>query len=205
MSDEKIQLYDMKDKFETIEIRFLGDEERKIMKSIRLNKPVGSYNASAELIYTRDISPAYYTQYKKAITEGGLYYNTELIIPQDEFDEMVLKAVRTKYPDAQMQSLDINTDACIERLKIMYDGYQKEQAVIYLTPDFSKINIQGLSSDYVLYQYRTYLDVLVPFHGFVPYFKNEGYFDNYDLKDAENVEKILNEALPTVKHLTDLW
>lgn len=107
----------MKDQFETIKIRFLGDNERKLLKSIRLSKSLGTYNASAELIYIRDITPNYFTQYKKVATEGGFINNTELIPPQDKFDEMVLRAVRTKYPNAQMQSLDINTDSCIERLK----------------------------------------------------------------------------------------
>lgn len=194
----------MKDQLETIRIRFLGDNERKILKSIRLNKSEGTYKASAELIYTRDITSSYYTQYEKETTEGGLFYNTVQVLPQDEFDEMVLKAVRTKYPDAQMQSLDINTDSCIERLKVMYGGYKKEQAVIYLTPDFSKINVLAISNDFEFYQFRVYLDVFVPINVFVPYFKNEGYFDNYDLKEAENVEKMLNEALPTVKHLDNI-
>lgn len=195
----------MKEQFETIRIRFLSDNERKIMKTIRLNKSEDSYNASAELIYTRDITQNYYTQYKKMTTEGGLFYNTEQVLPQDNFDEMVLKAVRTKYPNAQMQSLDINTDSCIKRLKVMYGGQQIERAVIYLTPDFSKINIQAVSNDYEFYQFRVYLDVFVPINGFVPYFKNEGYFNNYELKEVENVEKMLNEALPTVKHLDNIW
>lgn len=195
----------MNDKFETIKIRFLGDKERKVMKIIRLNKSTGSYTANAELIYIRDITPFYYTQYKKVTTEGGIFVDTEQIFPQDEFDKMVLKAVRTEYPNAKMQSLDINTDSSIERLKVLYGGHQIEQAVIYLTPDLSKVDIRSLSTEYELYQYRTYLDIMIPFDGFVPYFKNEGFFDNYDLKAADNVERMLNEALPTVKHLTDLW
>lgn len=195
----------MKDQFETKKIRFLDYNERKIMKSIRLNKSEGAYNASAELIYTRDITQSYYTQYKKVTEEGGLFYNIEQFFPQDEFDKMVLKAVRTKYPDAQMQSLDINIDSCLIRLKDIYAVQQIERAVIYLTPDFSKINIHAFPNNCEFYQFRVFLDVFVPINGFVPYFKNEGFFDNYDLKEVENVEKMLNKALPTVKHLVDIW
>lgn len=188
-----------------INIRLLGFEERKVLKSIRLNKQLGNRHVWAELLYTRDILPEYIPQYVKEETEGGLFYNTKTIFPQDDYDNMVLKAVQEKYPEAQMTSLDINTDSCIERLKKMYEGYHKEQAVVYLTPDFSQIDPSYVPVGTSFIQFRLYLDIFTPCAGFLDFFKNEGYFDNYNLEDAERIDKLLDEKLHTVHHLEELW
>lgn len=188
-----------------INIRFFGFEERKILKSINLNKQLGNSHIWAELLYTRDILPDYVPQYVKEETDGGLFYNTKTVFPRDDYDDMVLKAVQEKYPDAQMTSGDVNTDFYIERLKMMYEGYHKEQAVVYLTPDFSQINPSLVPVGTSFTQFRVYLDIFIPCAGFVDYFKNEGYFDNYNLADEEKINKMLDEKLPTVYHLEDLW
>ena len=188
-----------------INIRFLGFEERKVLKSIRLNKQLGNRNVWAELHYTRDILPDYVPQYVKEETEDGLFYNTKTNFPQDDFDDMILRAVREKYPEAQMTSLDVNTDSSIERLKKMYEGYHREQAVVYLTPDFSQIDPSFVPVGTSFTQFRVYLDIFTPCAGFLEYFKNEGYFDNYNLDDAERIDKLLEDKLPTVHHLEDLW
>lgn len=188
-----------------INIRFLGFEERKVLKSIRLNKQLGNRHVWAELHYTRDILPDYVPQYVKEETEDGLFYNTKTNFPQDDYDDMILCAVREKYPEAQMTSLDVNTDSCIERLKKMYEGYHKEQAVVYLTPDFSQIDPLFVPVETSFTQFRVYLDIFTPSAGFLEYFKNEGYFDNYNLDDAERIDKLLDDKLPTVHHLEDLW
>lgn len=188
-----------------INIRFLGFEERKVLKSIKLNKQLGSRHVWAELLYTRDILPDYVPQYVKEKTEGGLFYNTKEVFPQDEYDDMVLKAVQKKYPDAQMTSMDVNTDSCIERLKMIYEGYHKEQAVVYLTPDFSQINPCLVPVGTSFTQFRVYHDIFIPCAGFVDYFKNEGFFDNYNLDDAERIDKLLDDKFPSVHHFDELW
>ena len=188
-----------------ISIRFLGFEERKVLKSIKLNKQLGNRHVWAELLYTRDILPDYVPQYVKEKTEGGLFYNTKTVFPQDDYDDMVLKAVQEKYPEVQVTSLDVNTDSCIERLKMIYEGYHKEQAVVYLTPDFNQINPSLVPVGTSFTQFRVYLDLFIPCAVFVDCFKNEGYFDNYNLDDAERIDKLLDDTLPTVHHLDELW
>lgn len=175
------------------------------MKSIKLNKQLGNRHVWAELLYTRDILPDYVPQYVKEKTEGELFYNTKTVFPQDDYDDMVLKAVQKKYPDAQVTSLDVNTDSCIERLKMIYEGYHKEQAVVYLTPDFNPINPSLVPVGTSFTQFRVYLDLFIPCAVFVDCFKNEGYFDNYNLDDAERIDKLLDDRLPTVHHLDELW
>ena len=54
-------------------------------------------------------------------------------------------------------------------------------------------------------QFRVYFDIFTPCAGFLDYFKNEGYFDNYNLVDADRIDKLLDDKLPTVHHLEDLW
>ncbi len=188
-----------------ISIRFLGFEERKVLKSIKLNKQLGNRHVWAELLYTRDILPDYVPQYVKEKAEGGLFYNTKTVFPQDDYDDMVLKAVQEKYPDAQVTSLDVNTDSCIERLKMIYEGYHKEQAVVYLTPDFNQITPSLVPVGTSFTQFRVYLDLFIPCAVFVDCFKNEGYFDNYNLDDAERIDKLLDDTLPTIHHLDELW
>ena len=188
-----------------ISIRFLGFEERKVLKSIKLNMQLGNRHVWAELLYTRDILPDYVPQYVKEKTEGELFYNTKTVFPQDDYDDMVLKAVQKKYPDAQVTSLDVNTDSCIERLKMIYEGYHKEQAVVYLTPDFNQINPSLVPVGTRFTQFRVYLDLFIPCAVFVDCFRNEGYFDNYNLDDAERIDKLLDDKLPTVHHLYELW
>lgn len=193
------------DSINRINIRLLGFEERKVLKSIRLNKQLGNRNVWAELLYTRDILPEYIPQYVKEETEGGLFCNTKTIFPQDDYDDLILGAVREKYPEAQMTSLDVNTDSCIERLKKMYECYHKEQAVVYLTPDFSQIDPSYVPVGTSFIQFRLYLDIFTPCAGFLDFFKNEGYFDNYNLEDAERIDKLLDEKLHTAHHLEELW
>lgn len=188
-----------------INIRFLGFEERKVLKGIRLDKHLGDRHVWAELLYTRDILPDYVPQYVREETVEGIFYNTKTVFPQDEYDEMVLRAVQEKYPDAQMKNLDVNTDTCIERLRKMYEGYHKEQAVAYLTPDFSQIDPAYVPVGTSYTQFRIYLDLFTPCAGFLEFFRNEGYFSNYNLEDAEKIDKMLDEKLSTVHHLEDLW
>lgn len=188
-----------------IGIGFLGFKERKVLKCIKLNKQNDNCNIWAELLYTRDILPDYVPQYVKEETVNGMFYNTKTIFPQDDYDDMVLKAVQGKYPDAQMTSLDINTDSCIERLKKKYEYYYKEQAVVYLTPDSSQITPSFVPVGTSFTQFRIYIDIFIPCAGFLDYFRNEGYFDNYNLDDAERIDKLLDDKLPTVHHLADLW
>ena len=188
-----------------IEIRFLGFEERKVLKGIRLNKQVGDRHVWAELFYTRDILPDYVPQYVKEETTDGLFYNTKTVFPQDDYDDMVLMAVQEKYPDAQMTNLDVNTNSCIERLKKKYEGYHKEQAVIYLTPDLSQVDPSLVSVGTRFTQFRVYFDIFTPCGVLGDYFKNEGYFDNYNLTEEDKIGKMLDEKLPTVHHLEELW
>lgn len=188
-----------------ISIRLLDFEKRKVLKRIRLNKQLGDRHVWAELLYVRDILPGYVPQYIKEETGNGVFYNTKMVFPQDEYDDLVLSAVREKYPEAQMTSLDVNTDSCIERLKMMYEGYHKEQAVVYLTPDFSQIAPEFVPVGTSFTQFRIYIDIFTPCAEFLDYFKNEGYFDNYNLDDAEKLDKLLDDKLPTVHHLEDLW
>lgn len=193
------------DNINRINIRFLGFGERKVLKCIKLNKQMGNRHVWAELLYTRDILPDYVPQYVRKEAENGLFVNINTIFPQDDYDDMVLGAVREKYPEAQMTSLDVNTDSCIERLKKMYEGYHKEQAIVYMTPDFSQIDPSFVPVGTSFTQFRVYLDIFTPCAGFLDYFKNEGYFDNYNLVDAERIDKLLDDKLPTVHHLEDLW
>lgn len=188
-----------------INIRFLGFEERKVLKCIKLSKQQGARHVWAELLYTRDILPEYVPQYVKEKADNGVFFNVKTVFPQDDYDDMVLGAVREKYPEAQMTSLDVNTDSCIERLKKMYEGYHKELAVVYLTPDVSQIDPSFVTVGTSFTQFRVYLDIFTPCSGFLEYFKNEGYFENYDLADAGKIDKMLNDKLPTVHHLENLW
>lgn len=97
-----------------IHIRFLRTDERMVLKSIRLNKQIGSRLVWADLFYTRDIAPDYVPKYIREKTDTGIFFNTKTVFPQDAYDELVLKAVRTKYPDVEFSNLDVNIDSCIE-------------------------------------------------------------------------------------------
>lgn len=188
-----------------IEIRFLEYSERKVLKGIRLNKQIGDRHVWAELLYTRDILPNYVPQYVKEKTEGGLFFNSKIIFPQDDYDDMVLSAVKKEYPDAQMTCVDVNTDSCIERLRKMYEGYSKETAIVYLSPDLSHVDpfFVPIGSRYT--QFMEYFDIYTPCPIFLDYFKNEGYFFDYNLADAEKIDKMLEIKKPTVHHIEELW
>lgn len=194
----------MNDQIITKQIKLLDFNERKIMKAIRLNKSLGNINAWADLIYIRDITQEYNTRYEKVNVPGDLFHYSEPILPNDSFDNMVLNAVRTKYPDAIMTAMDINTDSCVERLKIMYAGFKEEQSIIYLTPDFGKIDLSTMPKGMVFNQFRVTLDIFVPIDAFLPYFRNEGYFDYYNLNETDNLENMLGNTLLTVRHLKDM-
>lgn len=190
---------------EKTQIKIFNNKERKILKCIRLNQSMGSFKAWAEIMYTRDITPDYYPQYKKTLTDLGLYSNTERILPQDAFDDLILKAVQTKYPDVEMKSQDIYSDSCAECQKLIYQSYHKEQATVYLNPDLSDIDPAFISSDTVFTRYQLDVDIYIPINTFVPYFRNEGYFDYYNLKDKEKLDSILEKSLPTLHHIEEMW
>lgn len=188
-----------------VNIRFLCHEERKVLKCIRLNKQLGDRHFWAELLYIRDILPDYVPQYVREDTDCRVSRDIKTVFPQDDYDDMVLKAVRKEYPDAQMTSLDVNTDFCIKRLKTVYEGYHKDEAVVYLTPDLSQRDPFLVPKGKSYIQFRIFLDVFIPCAGFKDFFKNEGYFDYYNLADANIIDKMLDEKLPMVHHLEELW
>lgn len=188
-----------------IHIRFLRTDERMVLKSIRLNKQIGSRLVWADLFYTRDIAPDYVPKYIREKTDTGIFFNTKTVFPQDAYDELVLKAVRTKYPDVEFSNLDVNIDSCIERLKNIYGTYHKEQAIVYLTPNLSQIDPMFVPVGSRFTQFRLYIDLYTPCREFINYFNNEGFFDDYNIADAEEVDKLLDESLPTVHHINELW
>lgn len=188
-----------------IEIRFLDFSERKVLKRIRLDKQIGDRHVWAELLYTRDILPDYVPQYVKEKTERGLFCNTKTVFPQDDYDDIVISAVKKEYPDVQMTSLDVNTDSCIERLRKMYNGYSKETAIVYLSPDLSQVDPSFVPVGTYFTQFRVFIDIYTPCLGFLDYFKNEGYFDYYSLDSTELIDRMLDVKLPTVHHLEELW
>lgn len=195
----------MMNTLDRIEIRFLSEEERKTLKKIRLSKQIGTRTVWAELIYSRDTTPIYFTKYQRLKTNNGLFYDIDTLYPEDEFDKMVLHAVRTKYPDAQMCSLDVNTDSCIDRLSIMYEGYHKDEAVVYLIPDLSQIDPYSVNQRQPLYRFSVKLEVYAPCIDYINYFKNEGYFDYYDIDKMADTELMLERLLPTKHQMDDLW
>ncbi len=188
-----------------IEIRFLDYSKRKVLKCIRLDKQIGNRHVWAELLYTRDILPDYVPQYVKEKTENGLFFNTKIVFPQDDYDIMVLSAVKKEYPDARMTCIDVNTDSCIERLRKKYVDYSKETAIVYLTPDLSQVDPSLVRVGSFFTQFRVYIDIYTPCIGFLDYFKNEGYFDYYNLNSTKQIDKMLDVKLPTVHHLEELW
>lgn len=197
----------MKDQFERIEIKLLDIKYQRIIKRIRLNKQVETHHIWADLIYSREVGTNYTTEYRKKTTDSSLFARTEIVYPNDDFDKMVLKAVRTEYPHAEMVSLNINTDRCIEHLKNRYDEYLVEQATIYLNPDFSRINVARIprDTDSIYTQFRINLDIFVPCKNWCVFFKNEGYFDRYDLENTEKLGKLLDESSLTVHRMEEMW
>lgn len=180
-----------------VEFKFLDMNEWTIVKIIRIEKQVRNRHIWADIIYVRNV-----TQYKKEKLPNGLFYNKEY--PNDEFDDMVLNAVRSKYPNANVTNFAATTNTSIERLKHLYTGTFKDEAVIYFSPDLSAVDPYSLPMSATFTKFWVNIDIFTPFKDFLLYFQNEEYFDYYDLAKKDKVEKILQEAEFTVHHLSNL-
>lgn len=184
-----------------VEFKLLNHEDWRIVKTIRLEKQYGPRFMWAELAYARSVTRDYMKTTEKIETPNGLFLDLKETYPEDEFDKIVLKAVRTAYPNAFFQNAEIITDMDISRQKALFGYQQKEEAIIYLQPSFQDVDLWAVpvGTQYALFPIP--LSIYVPCAEFKPYFCNEGYTLYYDRLQEENIRAFIAEITPTVHKL----
>ena len=186
---------------DTVNVRLLDIENWRIIKIIRLEKQYGSRYMWADLIYTRRQTKEYGVKISNKSTEDGLFYDIEKTFTDDYFDELVLKAVRTRYPDAFLQSCDVITDSDVKRMEKLYSSYIKDSGIIYLNP--TGIDYNTMRRGTIFCQFNIPLEIFIPCEEFRMYFHDEGFFDNYDITKVEEVKELLDEKKASFQGLSD--
>lgn len=187
---------------ETKRINVLNIHEWRIVKSIRIEKQFGPRYMWAELVYTRDVSNNYGLQVEKKTSEGGIFYDYVKSYTDDEFDNIILKAVQTEYPNATFKSHEVVTNMDVDMFKHLYASQIKDQAIVYLNP--GEIDYGKLPADSTLLQFRIPIELYIPCKEFQPHFCNEGYFSLYDNNRVDELQQLLEEVKSSFHGLSEL-
>lgn len=188
---------------EIVNFRFLNFEDWRIVKQIHLEKTIGGRFVWADLVYTRSVFADYTKKTERVETPLGVFFDLKHEYPEDDFDKLVIKAIRQDYPNATVRNADITTDMDIKRLSSIWGNQSIEQAIIYLQPDFSGFEFGKYPVGTKSPVFQLSFDIYVPCKEFQMYFCNEGYFINYRIEDAEEVKKKLEGIRPSVHRLEE--
>ena len=186
------------------ELKLLNHEDWRLVKTIRLEKQFGSRYMWAELAYARKVTRDYIKTFEKVEAPNGLFLDVKEIYPIDTFDNIVLKAVRTEYPNANFQNSEVLTDMDVTREKALFGYQHKEEAVIYLRPSFQDVDMWSVPDGTRYEMFRIPLSIYIPCEEFKQFFCNEGYTLYYDRSQENNVRNLLRDIRPTVHQLDEL-
>lgn len=188
---------------EIVNFSILNFEDWRIVKQIRLEKTIGGRFLWADLVYTRSVSANYIKKTEQVETPLGVFFDLKHEYPEDDFDKLVMKAIRQDYPNATARNADITTDMDIKRLSSIWGNQSIEQAIIYLQPDFSGSEFGKYPVGTKSPVFQLSFDIYFPCKEFQMYFCNEGYFINYRIEDADTVKKELESIKPSVHRLEE--
>lgn len=190
---------------ETDGFKFLDFESWRIVKTIRIEKQFGSRYVWADLVYTRSVSADYQWKSEKVQNSQGFFCDIKKEYPEDDFDKVVLKAVRQDYPDVHFQNADVYTDWEADSFKRLYGKQFKETAVIYLQPFLDGYgNGQFPQGNREFPIFRIPLDIYIPCKDFNPFFANERYTLYYNYGMEEEVRAFIKNIKPTFHSLEEI-
>ncbi len=190
---------------ETDGFKFLDFESWRIVKTIRIEKQFGSRYVWADLVYTRSVSADYQWKSEKVQNSQGFFCDIKKEYPEDDFDKVVLKAVRQDYPDIHFQNADVYTDWEADSFKRLYGKQFKEIAVIYLKPFLDGYESGPFPQGNREFPFfRIPLDIYIPCEDFTPFFANEGYTLYYNYGMEEEVRAFIKNIKPTFHSLEEI-
>lgn len=190
---------------ETAGFKFLDFESWRIVKTIRIEKQFGSRYIWADLIYTRSVSADYQWKSVKVQNSQGFFCDIKKEYPEDDFDKVVLKAVKQDYPDARFQNADVYTDWEADSYKRLYGKQFKETAIIYLQPYLDGYGSGPFPQENREFRiFRIPLDIYIPCEDFQPYFANEGYTLYYTYGKEEELKAFFKNKKPTFHRLEEI-
>jgi len=181
------------------EISLLPINDMRIIKLIRISKKVKNINIDGQIVYTRTLSDTYkMKKHNKEKTEQERFNELVSAIsqssyPNDEIDGLILKAVQTMYPDANVfnKSLFFNIDKENNKYLTLRP---KESCVIYILPSIK------MESPYLQYQNQIFskkLDVFVDWSD-AKDFSNEGYLLYYQPDRELELKPLMDKFDSTV-------
>lgn len=183
-------------------VNILKPQDWKIVKIIKLEKPFGSHNMWAELIYLRDVTNDYGLKVVNKTSPNGIVYNIVKEYSIDNFDNMVLDAVKTEYSNASFRNHELVTDFDVETFRRIYGGQLKDNAIVYLNPE--SLDFENKAMDTTYLQFRIPIELYIPCKDFQIYFCNEGYMGYYDNAKADELQVLLDKVKPTLHGLSEI-
>jgi hypothetical protein len=152
---------------ETELLKLLSSDDFRIFQTIRIEKTFGSVRHSAIIAYNRN--------YRKSLDP-------------DEYDNIILSAVRTKYPNAELKSEAIITEQDKRKYNIL-KPLAKDTVNIYLSPQLNDISQENCLyfSTVQLKQYIVKLPIFF-YEEDKLYFCNEGYWLYHSIDEQNTMQ-----------------
>lgn len=133
---------------EHITIKFLDQEDWKILKEISIvsTNQYGVEITIGVIIYDRQITSDYKLKEDPEPNQIKrlLDYPKQELFTNDELDELILNAVKSKFPKSFIRSHQVLWDSDEKRFDYLLKR-PSEKAILEIRPDFSNIDIYTLS------------------------------------------------------------
>lgn len=187
------------------EFKLLDIQNWRIVKTIRIDKNLFGRYGWAHIIYMRKVLPNYVVAYEKKEKGNGIWDEIIKTYPIDDLDNLILKAIRTQYSEADFRNYEIYSDNNIEDMIRLYKTNTIIPGNVYLNPTIINMDYYNIPQSSTFLQFRIPLQIFVPCKEFELMFTNEYFSDNYDFEKTSCVQKIIKDLLPTFIQLSDLW
>ncbi len=182
----------------------LDQEKWRIVKSVYLEKNIGNRRVWADLIYSRDVTLSYHWTTKRTQSKSGLFYDIIKEFREDDFDKLLLQAVRRDYPNAVFKSYDVWTDMDVDCLKKLYQWQKKESAILCFEPDLSGIDFNAFPMGISFKTFPIELDLYTPCEDFRQFFMSEVFKLSYDRTKEEDVIVFVNDIKPSIHSFEEI-
>ena len=124
-----------------IQVNVLPANEIKYVKTISFTKTFQNQLYTAKIVYKRNPSDQYkMDDSKQTPFEKMMYFYNEECYPHDLIDEIILRGIRRKYPEARVTTSLMILDVEKANIEKELSNYKQEVFNLYIQPDIKDVN-----------------------------------------------------------------
>lgn len=190
-------------------IKFLDPEKMMVVKHIKLKEDINGHKVPAEIVYLREFKEDYKMNRVEPANEEEEREKQQNVhlqreYPDDILDKAILKAVKSRHPEAEPWNTLLATSTEYRRLAGAKRIYKQQEAEIRILPDLVGIPIEVLARMGKIEGLRFRLDIY-----YIPSFErnlydNEGFEFKLSLNGWVNTLNRYVDVLKSLHRVNDL-